>query len=1266
MIKKIFHSFLVGMLIFSSFGQISASSSWVTTEIPEEHQDTSILLTPSEWQDTGSSFWETTETSLDASPIPLPPEWQDTGSSFWEIAKNPEEASLDSSFISLLPEEQENISLQSDFSFPFSENSFLETFSFPEIALFSSISSTSSLFITEVYRLGNNERLEITNIDENDFVGNLTLNGVKSASYTLKNITIPAYTSVIITDNSMVGISNTNVIIQSNAGLNFPDTNPINVELLSDGTLLDTFNVDSTTIAEYRLTTPRPSFEKFYHNGTREIWNSLPSRNFNIEGFTANPGQLYILWTLTPRKGAGPIIPTHQLIISEVYYDDYEDDERWDYFYDEERIEIFNIGTGDFQGNLTLSGQIFSGNFTSYTYQNLFIPANDFLILANTSTVFQNSNGIIVNSDQSFPDFDIADNQELFIELREDNQLVDIFSAEKSWVEHRDDMNTSFQKVILPTTTLVTNAMEHTENNKKGYRTNPWIVITTSDDDLSDYSIPKKEKPNSTQNPLCASAFTELVTLTEVFRGNDRYDPYIELFIHEDMEYDYDFLLFSGSLLQASFSLDLDEETESYDRTLLEKNTRLIVTKNVGNLSEAWLLTIVYHPDFDLNNFAWELEIYGINGQDRQLLDTVSLVSGNLWKSTYNDWLVRRCGDSMDKVDEFSPGFGQEVLYYFSPSSDFNIQTIETVKYVGWWWGGSFSCPDTTPLTKGGAEWNEAGGSSEDGFPLSGETPQISGEGGSEQDIRTSPTPPSEGGYGTIKILSIEPKNPESITLQSFLSYDIDFSKRALYLKTSTSSTKKYIDGTLSANSIDTFTKNFGFLDAWACVSLYSGDILLDEQCYSTEKASTEKTQKQTFNPSLYTLKILDIDYDPEGSDTNNETITIQSSSSTSLDLSQLRLKVNTTNKTLSGIIAPGETLTITKTFGFPNSTKDGEDVVVSLFYDTYIFDTYTYNPNTPKVEAQSWTVKVFSVLDGDTFRFRKEDGTLQSVRLLWVDAPESSTTRYRTTECFGQESKTYLTDLIRNKNVRLEYDETQQQVDVYGRLIAYVYLDDALVNEKILSDGYAKEYTYKTAYTFQQQFQKAEQQAKTTSQGLRNASTCWISIEEVPEVWGTDYDKLSIKITDILYDPEGSDNEKEEIRLSIESSALPNLAGIDFSDSFKITIFPRGEYATGSTSNKSLESFWFLPLSSEILLKGSFSLPNSRATCVALKYKEYTFDTYCYNPGMEEIALSGEVLAPNSDLPNIKILSLLPNPSGADAGKEEISLLRNPPEKSA
>lgn len=36
----------------------------------------------------------------------------------------------------------------------------------------------------------------------------------------------------------------------------------------------------------------------------------------------------------------------------------------------------------------------------------------------------------------------------------------------------------------------------------------------------------------------------------------------------------------------------------------------------------------------------------------------------------------------MDVVDAFSPGFGQEVLEYFSPASEYNIKIVETVKYL--------------------------------------------------------------------------------------------------------------------------------------------------------------------------------------------------------------------------------------------------------------------------------------------------------------------------------------------------------------------------------------------------------------------------------------------------------------------------------------------------------------------------------------------------------------------------------------------------------
>jgi hypothetical protein len=79
------------------------------------------------------------------------------------------------------------------------------------------------------------------------------------------------------------------------------------------------------------------------------------------------------------------------------------------------------------------------------------------------------------------------------------------------------------------------------------------------------------------------------------------------------------------------------------------------------------------------------------------------------------------------------------------------------------------------------------------------------------------------------------------------------------------------------------------------------------------------------------------------------------------------------------------------------------------------------------------------------------------------------------------------------------------------------------------------------------------------------------VSIEDVPEVRGFDYDKLPLKITAVLYDPEGTDKDNEVIVVSLNNDSLQEdntnlfftLSGIDFSDNFKLTIFPRSEYTT-------------------------------------------------------------------------------------------------------
>ena len=945
-----------------------------------------------------------------------------------------------------------------------------------------------------------------------------------------------------------------------------------------------------------------------------------------------------------------------ELIISEVYYDGKD-----------ERIEIFNIWDGDFYWDIELSW----ATKKPQTYTNIQIPANDFLIIANSDEMFDFEGDVNILLNQwNYKKFSITDTKEIQISLILSWEEVDSFFVHENRVKKVDNEKMSFQKVIsnwkfVVTWSLFSEEDEDRKNIRPWFIANPLVFIQTFSKVKDASKDPDEWEEEEFESWDCEDVYQSPVTVSEVFRWGSRYNPYIEFDIHDDMEwYDFEYLMITWDAVKMPIYINLrDEDAEYFDIEDLEKNTKLILTTKEWDLTEAWLITIVLHPDLSLNFSGWELELYGIVWQDRQLLDIVKIWAWTSEKSVYRSHSIHQCGEKMDNVNDFSPGFDESALKYFSVTSSFNEKIVEKVKYV-WWWGGC-SCPSKAEICWT-STWDIQDSSAEPQNDNNPKTPMDSSDESSEwqtwsQEI-LSPSDSSFEKGAQIKIVSLEAKTPESITLQSFLPYDIDFKNHNYYLKTSTATTKKYIDGILYANTIDTFSKSFWFVDAGACVYLYSWDFQLDSYCYSSEKDNTEKEEKtESFNSSDYQISITHINYDPDWSDTWNETITIQSKSSKSLDLSKIKMKVNATNKKLTWILDPRSSITLKWTFGFPNSTKDWSDVIVVLFYEDHIFDTYTYNPNKPKVEIPQWAVKVYSVIDGDTFRYRKEDGTLQSVRLLGVDAPESNTARYRTTECFWKEAKNYLTNLIKNQYVTLEFDSNSASSDAYGRMLAYVYLDGKLVNETLIAEWYAKEYTYKTPYTYQSSFRQAEENAKKSEKWLRSASTCWKSIAEEPEAWGIDYEKLSIKIQSVIYDPEWSDSWNEIVQLTVNNSQISTVTSIDFSDDFSLTIFPRSEYATWTTKTKKLTEFWIFDLfssSSQINLKWNFQLPNNRATCVSLNQWSYTFDTRCYNPDQP---LSEEILTWNSVFPNVKIVSILPNPSWTDSWKEEISLLRTP-----
>ena len=96
---------------------------------------------------------------------------------------------------------------------------------------------------------------------------------------------------------------------------------------------------------------------------------------------------------------------------------------------------------------------------------------------------------------------------------------------------------------------------------------------------------------------------------------------------------------------------------------------------------------------------------------------------------------------------------------------------------------------------------------------------------------------------------------------------------------------------------------------------------------------------------------------------------------------------------------------------------------------------------------------RVVQVLDGDTVVVQR-DGGPETIRLLGVDTPETHHPR-KPVQCYGPEASAYTASRLFGQVVRLEDDVERH--DIYGRRLAYVYLDGENFERELLQKGYAR-----------------------------------------------------------------------------------------------------------------------------------------------------------------------------------------------------------------
>ena len=130
-------------------------------------------------------------------------------------------------------------------------------------------------------------------------------------------------------------------------------------------------------------------------------------------------------------------------------------------------------------------------------------------------------------------------------------------------------------------------------------------------------------------------------------------------------------------------------------------------------------------------------------------------------------------------------------------------------------------------------------------------------------------------------------------------------------------------------------------------------------------------------------------------------------------------------------------------------------------------------------------TAPVIRVVDGDTIEVRL-DGRAEDVRLIGVDTPE--TVKPDTpVQCFGPRASHFTKRSLTGKRVRLVFGVERR--DIYGRLLAYVYLDGRFFNPTLVRRGLARSLTIPPNDRFAPLFRRLELAAARAGRGLW--STC-------------------------------------------------------------------------------------------------------------------------------------------------------------------------------
>ena len=136
---------------------------------------------------------------------------------------------------------------------------------------------------------------------------------------------------------------------------------------------------------------------------------------------------------------------------------------------------------------------------------------------------------------------------------------------------------------------------------------------------------------------------------------------------------------------------------------------------------------------------------------------------------------------------------------------------------------------------------------------------------------------------------------------------------------------------------------------------------------------------------------------------------------------------------------------------------------------------------------------KVTRVTDGDTVKVAGKGENI-TIRLVGIDAPETSKKKNQPGQPFSRKSTKYLANLVLNKSVEVK----SYGADRYGRTLGVVFVNGKNVNLEMIKAGLTEVYRGKPAGGLDlEPYRKAEAEAKKAGIGMWSLGDKYISPKE-------------------------------------------------------------------------------------------------------------------------------------------------------------------------